>query len=466
MSLSSVATLNNTVEAEGSSFRDPSGFIFRSAGQVYRAVNELYRDHYETLISSGLYDELCKAGLLISHSEIKSKPVEAPTAFKVILPEQIPFISYPHEWCFSALRDAALLTLAIQRASLKKGMTLKDASAYNVQFLNGKPIFIDTLSFEKIRPGESWVAYRQFCEHFLAPLLLMAKLDVSLGRLLQLNIDGIPLELVVKLLPFRSFLSPRLFFHVYLHAKSKKRYSEKINVKKVGQVSPNALHGLIDSLEGAVRGLKLAPPDTEWRDYYQNTNYSAKALEAKENIIEELVSFASPKCVWDLGSNNGAFSRIAAKHAMVLSIDGDPSAVELNYLNMQRAREGNLLPLIMDLSNLNGGFGFEGRERGSLFERGEADLILALALIHHLAISANLPLSKIARFMRRCGKALIIEFVPKEDSQVKRLLSSRADIFTDYTQPSFEREFNSYFEIVRKVPVIESCRTIYYMIGR
>src|SRR3989344_836563 len=207
------------------SFRDPSGFVFSKNGVIYRQVNKEYAANYDRLMQSGLYQELVSKNLLIPHEEVRGEKLPA-AAHNIIRPEQVPFISYPYEWCFSELKDAALLTLKIQRIALRSGMCLKDASAYNVQFKNGKPILIDTLSFETYRSGAPWVAYRQFCEHFLVPLALMSRSEIRLGGLMRVYPNGIPLDLASKLLPWRSWFSPALFFHLHLHSKSQRKYAE------------------------------------------------------------------------------------------------------------------------------------------------------------------------------------------------------------------------------------------------
>src|SRR6185436_4959816 len=185
------------------SFRDPSGFLFSRGGILYRQVNRAYQKEYARLMESGLYEKLVKAGLLIPHVEVDQPPAVEVDALKVIQPDRVPFISYPYEWSFGQLKSAALATLSIQKRALKMGMSLKDASAYNIQFVHGKATLIDTLSFEVYEEGEPWVAYRQFCQHFLAPLALMALKDVRLNQLLRVYIDGVPLDLVSELLPTR-----------------------------------------------------------------------------------------------------------------------------------------------------------------------------------------------------------------------------------------------------------------------
>ena len=203
-----------------SSFRDPSGFVFWSKENIFRQVNQPYRQDYDFLMSSGLYDTLVEKELLISHQEVDQFPRDQLSFYKIIKPERIAFISYPYEWCFSQLKDASLLTLHIQKTALEFGMSLKDCSAYNVQFRYGKPVFIDTLSFERYKEGDPWKAYRQFCQHFLAPLALMSHIDLRLNQLSRVFVDGIPLDLTSNLLPFKTRFSLALFVHIHLHAKS------------------------------------------------------------------------------------------------------------------------------------------------------------------------------------------------------------------------------------------------------
>jgi len=447
-----------------SSFRDPSGFLFFRDGLVYRQVNTVYKENYDYLINSGLYETLVDGELLISHGEVDIEYARSDRAYKIIKPELILFISYPYEWCFSQLKDAALTTLKIQKKSLDFGMSLKDCSAYNIQFRKGKPVFIDTLSFEKYREGQPWVAYRQFCQHFLAPLALMSYKDIRLNQLFRIYIDGVPLDLSNSLLPFRTRFVFSLLSHIHLHAKSQKYFADKtVNTSshKMGRLS---LLGLIDSLESAVNKLKWQPQGTEWADYYKDTNYSSNALHHKKQLVSEFLDKINPKIVWDLGANVGIFSRIASdKGIQTISFDIDPAAVEKNYLECVRKGETNILPLLLDLTNPSPSIGWENKERMSLFERGPADTGLTLALIHHLAISNNLLLNKIADFFNRICKSLIIEFVPKSDSQVQRLLTTREDIFPDYTQRVFESEFRKYFTIQSSGEIRDSKRTLYLM---
>jgi hypothetical protein len=450
-----------------SSFRDPSGFLFWQDGSLYRQVNASYQDNYDHLMDSGLYESLANAGLLIPHKEVNVTPPRPEFAYKVIEPQLVPFVSYPYEWCFSQLKDAALVLLKIQKICFDFGMSLKDCSAYNVQFTAGRPVLIDTLSFEKYRDGSPWVAYRQFCQHFLAPLALMSYKDIRLNQLLRIYIDGVPMDLASSLLPFRTRLRFSLLSHIHLHAKSQKRFARRTagtSGYKMGRLS---FRGIVESLESATKQLEWHPHGTEWADYYEDTNYSQEAFDHKKQTVAEFLDQIKPASVWDLGANIGEFTSIASKRGIfTVSIDIDPAAVEKNYLAWVRGKENNILPLLLDLTNPSPSIGWENQERMSLAERGPADVVMALALIHHLAISNNVPLGRIASFLSRICNWLIIEFVPKCDSQVQRLLATRDDIFTDYTQAAFEREFGEYFVMEDSVIIKGSERVLYLMRGK
>lgn len=446
------------------SFRDPSGFIFTDRNTLYRQVNHSYRKEYDRLMASGLYDELVDEGLLLPHEEIKYVGSQT-EAYKILKPELIEFISYPYEWSFSQLKDAALHTLKIQKTAMKHGMGLKDASAYNVQFHKGKPIFMDTLSFEIVDKPKPWVAYRQYCQHFLAPLALMSYVDISLSKLLREYIDGIPLELASRLLPRKTNFKFGISTHIHIHSKSQKRYasSPKKEVKE-RTISANALTGIISSLESSTKKLQWKLSDTEWGEYYTFTNYKDRSLQYKKELVKKHINKVKPNIVWDLGANNGFFSRVASdKKIFTVAFDIDPVAVEANYQMAKDKNEIDITPILMDLTNPSPSMGWAHEERQSLEQRGPADLILALALIHHLAISNNLPLSSVAEYFSKLGRHLTIEFVPKGDSQVDKLLATRKDIFPDYTEEGFEKAFKQYFSVADKKKISGSKRTLYLL---
>jgi len=450
------------------SFRDPSGFVFHRYGRLTRLVRSSYKEHYDHLLNSGLNTELCAAGLLVEQNEVPAEDSDRQQLgdiYRLLQPQLIPMISYPYEWCFSQLRQAALATLQIQELALRRNMTLKDAPAHNIQFIGGRPLLLDTLSFEIYRPGAPWQAYRQFCQHFLAPLLLLRQ-DYRLNELQLFEVDGIPLDLAADMLPWHSWFSSGALLHIHLHARAQRRFNQTTKSATTARtMSSNALFGLIDHLKSTISALHWPHPATEWADYYANTNYSPVALDAKAEFVKQCLSTLPPGMVWDFGANDGRFSKLAADLGhYTVSMDIDPVAVEHNY--DQHRNNEKLLPLRIDLRNPSPGNGWNGRERLSLTDRGPADIGLALALIHHLAISNNVPLPKLASWFARHCRRLIIEFVPKDDSMVQRLLASRQDTFPDYDQAHFEEAFGDRFKIISSYRIPESSRHIYEMVRR
>ena len=449
------------------SFRDPSGFVFIEDGVIYRQVNRSYQQHYDRLISSGLYDRLTSLNYLVSHTEVDHPPLRQDDAYKILRPQPIPFISYPYEWSFSQIKGAALATLAALKQSLLHDLILKDASAYNVQFLAGKPILMDTLSFEIYQEGQPWQGYRQFCQHFLAPLALMSYKDIRLSRLLREYIDGIPLDLAASLLPRRSFLNVGLLTHLHLHARAQRRYAGKpVRAVSSGntRLGKRSLLNIADSLQSTIKRLAWNPGTTSWADYYSGDSYQETGFDSKVKTVASFIRMANPRHVWDLGANTGVFSRVASQSGLfTVSIDSDPGAVEANYLFSRQQQEENLHPLLVDLTNPSAASGWANSERESLVQRSRADCILALALIHHIAIANNVPLGKIARFFASLAEWAIVEFVPKSDKKVQQLLVARDDIFVDYTRSGFEREFGCVYDVVLSAPIEESQRLIYLL---
>ncbi len=456
------------IDPLASSYRDPAGFVFEHEGNIYRQVNENGREDYELFTASKLYQDLLDAKLIVPHSEINSLKNLKPdiNRYVIIKPEQIPFISYPYEWSFPQLKDAALLTLKVQERALKHGMILKDASAYNVQFIGKRPVFIDTLSFTKYEEGKAWEGYRQFCEHFLIPLAIAHYSNQQSLAMLQTYLEGIPLSLAIGLLPKKAKWQKGLLANIYLHERSQRKHQgsgTKSASAPTRKVSKFALSGLMSSLERSIVALKPPKSETEWGDYYEFTNYDKKAFTDKAKLVESFLGKlkAKPKLVWDIGANNGEFSELAAKQgAYTVAWDIDPNAVASNY--KRHDKYSNLmLPLLQDIAMPSTATGWELRERLSLLERGPADVVLALAVIHHLAIGRNVPLPKIASMLKGIGKSVIIEFIPKEDSKVQHLLASRPDIFPAYTQEGFEEAMAKYFKLVTKKQIANSKRTLY-----
>jgi hypothetical protein len=446
------------------SFRDPAGFVYVQENELRRQVNLVYREHYDRLLSSGLYGELAAAGLLIRHEEVPEEALVPALAYKVIRPERIPFVSYASEWCFSQLQDAALAVLEVQSRALERGMTLKDCSVFNVQFHAGKPILIDTLSFERLRPGAAWTGYRQFCEHFLAPLALMSLRDPRLGQLFRANIDGVPLDLAARILPWRARLRTGLAIHLFLHAALQSRHAVGTGPPNSARVSTRSLLGLVDSLRGTVAKLKWKPQKAGWASYYDEQSYTPEEFQGKARLVAEFLERTGSKQVWDLGANTGYFSRLACELGLAaISFDVDPACVERNYLEAKRTQETKLLPLLIDLFNPTPPGGWMNRERLSIFERGKPDLVLALALVHHLAFTGNQPLENLAEFFAGLAPWLVIEFVPEHDRQAELLLARRAGIHHPYNRERFEKSFAGRFSIVASEPVSASGRRLYLM---
>jgi len=442
----------------GASFRDPAGFVFKDqAGVIHRHITPQGRADYELLMESGLYAALIKEGLLVDHTPNRPATEEA----LVIKPRQIPVISYPFEWSFSQLRDAALLTLAIQKLALQYKMTLKDSSAYNVQFVDGKPIFIDTLSFEGYEPGKPWQAYRQFCQHFLAPLALMAYTDVRLSQLLRVYIDGIPLDLTAKLLPRTAKIRPGLGMHIVMHGRAQQAKASE-HTPSARNVAQSSLEAILSSLERSIKKLKTPNNATEWGDYYDKTNYTPSAADEKAKLLTALLKPLKAKTALDLGGNNGRYSRVLNAIGIdTICSDIDPNAVEANYQFSRQHKESQMLPLLVDLTNPGGSLGWANAEREPIHERLQTDVVMALALVHHLAISNNLPFDLIARYFKQFSLYLVLEFVPKEDSQVQKLLSTRKDIFPDYNESSLKQAFGEHYKLINEAKIQGTMRTLY-----
>lgn len=441
-----------------SSFRDPAGFMYRDGSKLYRHITPAGIADYRAVQQSGLYESLAKGGLMVAHKEVSRLSDDT----KIIIePEEVGTISYPFEWSFTMLKDAALTTLAIQKEALQRDITLKDASAYNIQFVAGKPLLIDTLSFEPRREGEPWVAYGQFCRHFLAPLALMAYTDLRLSQMLRDYVDGIPLDLAAKLLPRRARLRPALLMHLIMHARASNAKARDYKQSSAG-VRKTQLLAIMDSLERTIKALSPHAGRTEWMDYYTNTNYSDRAAKAKQKLIKQFAGELKLNRVVDLGGNDGHYSQPFAERGIdVVCADVDPHAVEYNYRRMRQDKNSHMLPLLVDLTNPGGAIGWGNEERTAPHERLQADMAMSLALIHHLSISNNVPFGMVAEYFSRYAPYLIIEFVPKGDSQVQKLLATRKDVFPDYDELHFEDAFSEHYKLVQKAPITGSKRTLY-----
>ncbi len=432
------------------SFRDPSGYVYCDENKVFRTINHSYQKDWECAVSSNLLEKLKAKKQIISFKyadTIFDKP-DFDNVMKVLEVEKIPFITYPYEWSFPQLKEAALLTLEIQKEALMHGMTLKDASAYNVQFLHGKAIFIDLLSFEIYKENSPWQAYRQFCMHFLAPLALQSY-DYRLTRLSSLWIDGIPLDIAWKMLPSKAAFSGGLQLHLHLHARAEKKYEDgNIAAKNThkNSLSKKNLFELIDSLIRTIKALPMPKEIGEWAEYYDNTNYSSISQKQKEALVIKNAQKFSGTLAFDLGANTGKYSTIISDYFDdVVAADIDSTAVARYYNNLPKK---NILPIVLDLANPSPAIGWACDERMAITQRQKASFITALALTHHLFFTAGIPWNEQAKFFSTLLKeqgALLVEFVGKQDSQVQHMLSTRDDIFTEYHLEAFRESFAHYF---------------------
>lgn len=433
---------------EKSSFRDPAGQVWTDGNDIIRIINPAYFKDYHKLMESGLYEVLTKFKLMIPHEEI-SKCAEQ----IAIQPEKVSLISYPYEWCFSMLKEAALHYLEICRISLTHDMILKDASAYNMQYHQGRMMLIDTLSFMEYQDGQPWGAYRQFLQHFLYPLLLMAYYNPYMGKESQIYLDGIPAGFVINNLPSYCKFKPSYWVHVYLQD-----WKTLIRGQKNIHMSRLQVAALINNLESVIKGIKyqMLLDDKTWTNYKNAGSYKNGSEHEKESIIDDLLTIVPKGVVCDLGANTGNYSQLAdiIGHK-VISVDSNHDCIEHMY------KYKYSLPLIVDLCNPSPAIGFENTERQSFLDRLNVDTILALALIHHLCVGNNIPLDRVAEMLSRHCKNLIIEFVPLEDPKAQLLLGKKN--IPPYSLEIFKASFRDYFNIKGEYPIAGSLRSIYLM---
>ena len=438
------------------SYRDPAGFIFTWNEVLYRAVQPVYEPAYRHLMDSGLYEKLTAKGWLIPHEEITDLSLEF-NGYKLLKPKALSIWSYPYEWSFGQLKDAALLTLKLAIAGLEQGMILKDATAYNIQFLEGKPILIDSLSYDLYEEGKPWQAFRQFCDHFLNPLLIMQAFPQLNPAFLMAYPDGLSPALTAQMLPWKKRLSLNHQLYVYLAASTAKSGSgSKAHVLPKIKILQN-----LNQLKDFIGKLKLKPAKSTWNTYYEETILSQEYLANKETVVRSILTSIKPKRITDVGCNTGAFSIIASEVAEeVIALDSDVRSVERLY----QLGKSNIYLFVADITNPTPSLGWANEERSTLMARIGGDAVLALALIHHLALAKNVPLPFISKlFADITSDWLLIEFVPKEDPKSQLLLAGKGDIFPSYTQEDFEAAFETYFTTEQRVAMQPTDRTLYVM---
>ena len=449
------------------SFRDPAGRIFYHENKVYREVFKSGLSRLSFLQKENLLKELIEKDLIIKTDFIESHEFELTDKNnKIIEHEKLDFISYPYEWTFNQLKDAAIFHLNLQIFLLEKNAKLIDSSAYNIQFKNNKPVFIDILSIDKYHQGEYWKGHKQFCENFLNPLLLRSKKGIDFNNWFKGNLEGITTNEINKVLSFKDYFSYTIFFHVYLLNKmDNERISdpEKLDkkTKKISNFSQNSYKSVLVQLKNYIQNLKPKKQISTWEKYSKNNTYSDSESVKKLEITEKFYNENNIGLLVDLGCNDGKFSEYAAsKNIRVVGFDFDLNALDRLYLKSKK-NNLNFLPLFSDFTNPSNNLGWNDNERKSLKERGRFDATIALALVHHLVLAKNIPLEEAIKWIVSFSPIGLIEFVPKEDPTAQMMLSLKGDIFPDYNEKNFENTLLTFKKIKKKTKITSTNRIIY-----
>jgi ribosomal protein L11 methylase PrmA len=459
---------------ETGSFRDRDSRVVAAGGSVFRVLSERGAEDWRALAASELLGRRISEGSLVATEEAALADIGAEAELlpegvaAVLRHERIPFVSYPYEWTFGMLRDAALLQLDLELEALDQGLSLKDATPYNVQFRGSEPVFIDIGSFEALREGEPWSGYRQFCMLYLYPLLLQAYKEVGFQPWLRGSIDGITPGDAARLFSLRDRFRKGVFTHVALHARLERRYEEreggevKEDLKKAN-FKTSYVKANVQRMRKLVSRLGWKAGDTAWTGYREQNTYTDEDAERKQAFVREAAVETKPELVWDMGCNDGAYSRIAAESASyVVAFDYDHATVEALYRSLRSEQEGKILPLVANLADPSPGLGWRGLERRPLEQRGRPDLILALALIHHVSITANVPIAEFLDWVRGLDAAMVIEFPKRDDPMVRRLLSGkRTGSNSDYEIETFERELAKRFQVTKTEALPSGTRVLY-----
>ena len=459
-------------EADPGSFRDPLSRVFLGEAAVYRGFRNRGAADYDALEATTFFRTRRQCDDLIE-SERVSTPGTLEGDWPIVISHpRLPFVSYPFEWSFSMLQDAALLQLSLTREALSEGLITKDATPYNVQFVGARPTFIDIGSFERLEPGVPWYGYRQFCSMFLNPLLLTACRDVSFRPWLRGNMDGIPPGAIVNLLARRHRWRPDTFAHTVLHNRLEQRHADSrrdvaTELRSAGFGAP-LIDAQLRKLTKLVQRLRWGPTQSEWSDYSERPHYSDRSLAAKEAFVESVAGRSRRRLAWDLGTNDGHFARIIARHSdSVIAVDADELAIERLYRQLKEDGSRSITPIVMDLIDATPSQGWQGAERSAFFERTKPDLVLALAVVHHLAISGTIPIPRIIDWLANFHAEVVLEVPHEDDPMVKRLLArKRTDLFTDYRLETFDRHLEDRFTVHRRELLPDETRTMYHLVPR
>jgi len=458
------------IQTEPGSYRDRNGCVFYRGNRIFRGLSKAALENWEALQRAPFFEANRKSGKIVDTWSVdpqKEGLAEGSWA-GIVEHARIPFISYPYEWPFGMLKDAALLHLDLMCQALACGMILRDSSPYNIQWNGVHPVFIDIPSFAPLRKGEPWVGYRQFCELFLYPLMLQAYKGADFRPWLRGRIDGIPAEDMRRLMSARDLLRPGVLLHVVAQGALQQRYSSKgVNVKSqlaTAGFDKSLIKRNVNKLADLVAKLVPPPIKTEWSDYDRTHSYDEKEFQRKLEFVRAAAATRRWRLVWDLGCNTGTFSRVAAEHAdYVVAMDGDWMAIERFYQHEKAgAASRTILPLVVNLADASPNQGWRGAERKGLAERGRPELTLCLALIHHIVISANIPLADFIDWLASLGTAVVIEFVGRDDEMVQILLANRDDQYDDYQPDIFRQLLAARFDIRAEQDLKSGKRRIYF----
>jgi ribosomal protein L11 methylase PrmA len=453
-----------TADVAGGSFRDPAGSVFERDGEIYRRLSRRAEHQFVTLTQSGFYRKAESAGFYIGHEEVVEK---GEMDLAVVRHPRIPFVSYPYEWCFAQLKAAALYHLDVQIFALDNGVSLSDATAYNVQFIGPRPVFIDMLSFRPLRAGEYWTGQRQFVEQFVGPILLDHYLGVPHNEWFRGSLDGIPLGQLARVLPLRARLDWHVWLHVFVPARLQRRETgARGEAGRIAPLKPLPLPAYRSMLTGLRSWLSTITPKssrkTTWRNYSIENTYAPPERELKVKLVEDFCRDVSPGTLLDFGCNAGDYDLAAMRAGAksVIGFDVDGGALQLAF---ERAVSNSLdfLPLFLDAANPSPDQGWRQSERLGTSARAKGDALIALAFIHHLAIGRNIPLREVIKWLCACAPVGLIEFVPKSDETVRRMLRFRDDIFDDYSEEAFVAALQSSAKITRKDSLSGSGRVLY-----
>jgi hypothetical protein len=457
--------VTRTPSLEPGSFRDWDSRVFYDDGRVLRALSEDGLEDWRALSASRLFGEAVAEGKLVG-TTVAETPIDGAEA--VLEHERIPFVSYPYEWTFAMLRDAALLQLELLRRGLDEDLILKDASSYNVQWRGTKPVFIDVGSFERLRRGEPWAGYRQFCMLYLNPLLLQAYKGIDFRPWLRGSLAGITPAEARHVLGGRDVFRRGVLTNVALHARLERKHDEssrdvKTELRRAG-FKKELIVANVRRLEKVVRGLEWKPGASEWSGYEATTSYDEADARRKEEFVREVVHTREWSLVWDIGCNEGRHSRIAAENAgYVVALDGDAAVVDRLYRALAADGNERILPLAVDVTDPSPALGWHGLERRTLDARGKPELTLCLAVLHHVAIGANVPVPEFLTWLAELGTALVIEFPTRDDPRVAALLQRKKEgAHPDYDREPFERALSSRFTIVRTEQLSSGTRILYH----